>query len=152
MLPFAERRGNFETAVSPITRTASSGRNGASRSRRHPQSADLDRARDRAAAAPMRRELAVALARVGQLDEAREVLSGLLTTVPPDAETLGLIGRINKDLAWRSSDAEEGRAHLQSALAFYLDGYRRDGDAYCGINAASLHALLGEQEAAAPMA
>jgi signal transduction histidine kinase len=112
----------------------------------------LDRARDRAAAAPMRRELALALARAGQLEEAREVLSGLLTTVPPDAETLGLVGRINKDLAWRSSDAEEGRAHLQSALAFYLDGYRRDGDAYCGINAASLHALLGEQAAAAGLA
>ncbi|MEY3480200.1 MAG: hypothetical protein RIQ71_975 [Verrucomicrobiota bacterium] len=100
----------------------------------------------------MRRELALALARSGQTEEARQVLSELLISVPPDAELLGLVGRINKDLAWRSADAEEGRAHLQSALAFYLDGYRRDGDAYCGINAASLHALLGEQEAATALA
>ncbi len=100
----------------------------------------------------MRRELALALARTGQTEEARQVLSELLISVPPDAELLGLVGRVNKDLAWRSPDAEEGRAHLQSALAFYLDGYRRDGDAYCGINAASLHALLGEQETAAGLA
>ena len=100
----------------------------------------------------MRRELALALARAGQTEEARQVLSELLISVPPDAELLGLVGRINKDLAWRSAGAEEGRAHLQSALAFYLDGYRRDGDAYCGINAASLHALLGEREAAEGLA
>ena len=100
----------------------------------------------------MRRELALALARSGQTEEARQVLSELLISVPPDAELLGLVGRINKDLAWRSADAEEGRAHLQSALAFYLDGYRRDGDGYCGINAASLHALLGEQELATALA
>ena len=117
-----------------------------------PDAAILDRARDRAAAAPMRRELALALARSGQTEEARQVLSELLISVPPDAELLGLVGRINKDLAWRSADAEKGRAHLQSALAFYVDGYRRDGDAYCGINAASLHALLGEQEAATALA
>jgi len=100
----------------------------------------------------MRRELALALARAGQTEEARRVLSELLISVPPDAELLGLVGRINKDLAWRSAGAEEGRAHLQSALAFYLDGYHRDGDAYCGINAASLHALLGERQAAAGLA
>lgn len=100
----------------------------------------------------MRRELALALARSGQLDEAREVLSGLLTTVPPDAETLGLVGRINKDMALRSSSAEEARNHLETALAFYLDGYRRDGDAYCGINAASLHAMLDDHDAARTLA
>ena len=55
------------------------------------------------------------------------MLSELLISVPPDAELLGLVGRINKDLAWRSADAEKGRAHLQSALAFYFDGYCRDG-------------------------
>jgi signal transduction histidine kinase len=114
--------------------------------------ADLDRARDRAAAAPLRRELALALARSGQTEEARRVLGELLISVPPDAELLGLVGRINKDFAWRSADAEEARGHLQDALAFYLDGYRRDRSAYCGINAASLHALLGEQEAAEDLA
>lgn len=100
----------------------------------------------------MRRELALALARGGQLEEARQVLSGLLTTVPPDAETLGLVGRINKDLALRSSSAEEARNHLETALDFYLDGYRRDGDAYCGINAASLLAMLDDNEAAGALA
>ena len=148
MLPFAERYGNSESAVPLITKIGRSGSESASPSRRQPSSAELDRARDRAAA-PMRRELALALARSGQTEEARQVLSELLINVPPDAELLGLVGRINKDLAWRSADAEKGRAHLQSALAFYVDGYRRDGDGYCGINAASLHALLGEWESAA---
>lgn len=100
----------------------------------------------------MRRGLALALARAGQLEEAREVLSGLLTTVPPDAETLGLVGRTNKDMALRSSSAEEARDHLETALAFYLDGYRREGDAYCGINAASLLAMLDDRDAAQVMA
>jgi len=113
---------------------------------------EWDRARDRAAAAPLRRELAFALARAGHTDEALAVLRELLTTVPPDAELLGLIGRLNKDLALRSPDAEEARGHLQAALAFYLDGYRRDHDAYCGINAASLHALLDESEQARALA
>jgi signal transduction histidine kinase len=119
---------------------------------RQPPAALLARACDRAAAAPLRRELALALARSGQTEEARQVLSELMTSVPPDAETLGLVGRINRDLALGSADAEEARAHLQNALAFYRHGYDRDGDAYCGINAASLHALLGEQEVAATLA
>ena len=117
-----------------------------------PPAALLARACDRAAAAPLRRELALALARSGQTEEARQVLSELMTSVPPDAETLGLVGRINRDLALGSADAEEARAYLQNALAFYRHGYDRDGDAYCGINAASLHALLGEQEVAATLA
>jgi len=112
----------------------------------------VDRARDRAAAAPLRRELALALARTGQTEEAQELLRDLLTELPADAETLGLVGRINRDLALASADAAEARAHLESALAFYLDGYRRDGDSYCGINAASLHVLLGQQEAARGLA
>lgn len=112
----------------------------------------LELARDRAAAAPLRRQLALALARAGQIGEAQEVLRDLLTSVPPDSEMLGLVGRINKDMALRSSSAEEARNHLETALAFYLDGYRRDGDAYCGINAASLHAMLDDHDAAQTLA
>ena len=100
----------------------------------------------------MRRELALALARSGQTEEARQVLSELLISMPPDAELMGLVGRINKDMALRSSSAEEARNHLETALAFYLDGYRRDGDTYCGINAASLHAMLEDHEAARALA
>lgn len=47
----------------------------------------------------MRRQLALALARAGEVDEAREVLRDLLVAVPPDGETVALIGRLNKDLA-----------------------------------------------------
>lgn len=112
----------------------------------------LDRARDRAAAAPLRRQLALALARAGEVEEAREVLRDLLVTTPPDGETTALVGRLNKDLAARSADAEEARRHLQAALDFYLDGYRREGSAHCGINAASLHALLGHETEAKSMA
>lgn len=151
-LPDRRRRGKYESAVPPITKTRKSGRPITPRPRRQPSPAALDLARDRLAAAPLRRELALALARSGQTEEARQVLSDLLISVPPDAELLGLVGRINKDLAMRSADALEAREHLQTALAFYLDGYRRDGDAYCGINAASLHALLGEVPTAKALA
>lgn len=94
----------------------------------------------------------MALARSGQTEQARQVLADLLVSVPADAELLGLAGRINKDQAMQSADAGEARAHLRSALAFYLDGYSRHGDAYCGINAASLHAFLAEHEAAKALA
>ena len=112
----------------------------------------LDRARDRAAAAPLRQKLALALARAGETDAAKEVLRDLLVTAPADVETTALVGRLNKDLAARSADAEEARRHLQAALDFYLDGYRREGSAHCGINAASLHALLGHETEAKSMA
>ena len=117
-----------------------------------PDPSVLNRALDRAAAAPRRRELALALARAGEIEEARNVLRDLLVTVPPESETLGLIGRINKELAARSADAEETRVHLQTAFDFYLDGYRREGSAHCGINAASLHALLGNETEAKSLA
>ena len=110
-----------------------------------PDPSVLNRALDRAAAAPRRRELALALARAGEIDEARDVLRDLLMTTPADSEMLGLIGHINKELSARSADAEEARMHLQTALDFYLDGYNREQSAYCGINAASLHALLGHE-------
>jgi len=110
-----------------------------------PDPSVLNRALDRAAAAPRRRELALALARAGEIEEARDVLRDLLMTTPTDSEMQGLIGHINKELAARSADAEETRTHLQTALDFYLDGYRREGSAHCGINAASLHALLGNE-------
>jgi len=120
--------------------------------KKSPDEIGLSRAKDRAAAGPMRRQLALALARAGQVEEAREVVRDLLTEMPPDAETLGLVGHIHKNIAARSDDAEKARAHLCTALDFYLDGYQRDGNPYCGINAASLHALLEERKEATAIA
>jgi putative ATPase len=94
-------------------------------------------------AAPMRRELALALARSGQLEEAREVLSGLLSTTPPDAD-----GMIHLTLAVAEESIQrkavvydaDGDAHYDTASAFIKSIRGSDPDAALYWLAKMLHA------------
>jgi hypothetical protein len=103
------------------------------------------------AAAGLKRQFALALARSGSPREAMGVLEELREGFPPDAETLGMLGRVHKDLAAAASGAEAA-ALLRKARDFYGEGFAVGGDAYCGINAAALSAVLGERGAAAELA
>lgn len=100
----------------------------------------------------LRQQFALALARSGSADGALEVLNTLHESGNRDAETLGLLGRVHKDLA-RSADAPEARtAHLARAADFYFEGFERHADPYCGINAAALFVLTGRRENARALA
>jgi hypothetical protein len=103
------------------------------------------------AAAGLKRQFALALARSGSPREAMGVLEELREGFPPDAETLGMLGRVHKDLAAAASGAEAA-ALLRKARDFYGEGFAVGGDAYCGINAAALSAVLGERGAAGELA
>lgn len=114
------------------------------------------------AEAPMRLRLrqlaALALSQSGAARRARELLVQLYDEGQDNAETLGLLGRVYKDLAAAAPTENERREHWLNAYGCYAKGfersealYRRDGarnqgeDAYyCGINAAAVRVFLGD--------
>lgn len=100
----------------------------------------------------LRQQFALALARSGSLDAALAVLEPLHASGHRDAETLGLLGRVHKDFAEKSSASEERTAHLEQARDFYLEGFRSHSDTYCGINAAALSVWTSRLEAAKELA
>lgn len=100
----------------------------------------------------LRQQFALALARSGSAEGALRVLQTLHDAGHRDAETLGLLGRLHKDLAETAEMAEERAAHLARARDFYFEGFERHADAYCGINAAALCVLTGRREDARALA
>jgi len=93
---------------------------------------------------PLRMQMALALARSGSTEEAMEVLKDAAVAVAEDAEALGLMGRLHKDLADGAVEAAEVRRLRQRALEFYAKGFAADQSPYCGINTAVLSAMTGD--------
>ncbi|MFM8364340.1 MAG: TRAFs-binding domain-containing protein, partial [Verrucomicrobiota bacterium] len=102
--------------------------------------------------APLHQQFALALARSGSQDAALDVLERLHAEGRRDAETLGLLGRVHKDFAEKSSSPEDRSGHLERARDFYLEGFRSHSDTYCGINAAALSVSTGRLEDAKALA
>lgn len=99
--------------------------------------------------------LGLALARSGDLERAHRLYSDLADAGVDDAETIGVLARIHKDLAVRARDPHARDAHLGSAFDLYSRAYakaRRVGPAdsayYTGINAATVAVLRGELDEA----
>lgn len=93
----------------------------------------------------VREQLALALNRDGQGEEAERVLLRLLEERGPSSETLGILGRVYKDRWDEARQAERtalASGLLDKAIDAYLKGFRTDWrDAYPGINAATLMEL-----------
>jgi class 3 adenylate cyclase len=70
------------------------------------------------------------------------------TDLPPaiHIDTLSLAGRIRKDKAARTSDPAVRSARLREAFGFYRQAFDLSGDAFPGINAATLALLIGDAE------
>jgi tetratricopeptide (TPR) repeat protein len=90
-------------------------------------------------------QLAFALNRNGQGEQAEKVLLELLEKRGGSSETYGLLGRIYKD-RWETArmkgDAFTTRGTLKKAVDAYLKGFETDWrDAYPGINAVTLMEL-----------
>jgi tetratricopeptide (TPR) repeat protein len=105
-----------------------------------------------AAALPVRQQFALALARSGSLEGALAVLKPLHEAGRRDAETLGLLGRVHKDFAEKADSPQTRREHFERARDFYLEGFDRHADPYCGINAAALSVLTDQKKAAEALA
>ncbi|MGZ8266901.1 MAG: TRAFs-binding domain-containing protein [Burkholderiales bacterium] len=98
-----------------------------------------------------RQEKGILLGRLGRFVDAEEWLKAIANDHPQDAETCGLLGRLQKDkwiAAWRTAGAtpdamrEAARldlARLHEGVRAYAAGFRQDPrHYYSGINAATL--------------
>ena len=99
--------------------------------------------------------LALTLIQIGAKQRARDILEQLQAQTQADGETLGLLGRIQKDHAFELADPAARATALRTAMQTYLAGRHaaiesgRSGDAtYCGINAATLALLSGDPKQA----
>ena len=101
---------------------------------------------------PLRQLLALALARSGAAEAANAVLVGLYQEGHRDEETLGLMARINKDLASEEPDVEKARKYWRQAYELYEQAYQTTGSYWGGINAATLALRLGERQQAVNLA
>jgi tetratricopeptide (TPR) repeat protein len=90
-------------------------------------------------------QLALALNRLGQREEAEQVLNRLLESRGPSSETYGILGRVYKD-RWEETQKKgeriAARGFLDKAIGAYLKGFETDWrDAYPGVNAVTLMEL-----------
>jgi len=91
----------------------------------------------------VRQQAALALNRLQQHDKAVAMLSELIREQGPDSETLGLLGRVYKDLWFKSKDP----ASLDQAIGWYVKGFDANRkDAYPGINAVTLLEIRGDAD------
>ena len=90
-------------------------------------------------------QLALALNRDNQGEEAERVLIDLLNKRGPSSETYGILGRVYKDRweeAFRTDEQFLAQGLLDKAIEAYLSGFEADWrDAYPGINAVTLMEL-----------
>lgn len=92
----------------------------------------------------------LALANCGSLSEAQSRIADLLDRVPDGSpllsEALSLAGRIAKERWSKLPDADEGRQALGTAASFYGRAYDLAGEAFPGINAATMNVLNGRAD------
>lgn len=87
----------------------------------------------------VREQLALALNRAGESEQAEEVLTRLIEERGPSSETLGILGRVYKD-RWQKAVAAGQTLRAQGLLRQVVNTYRRGfetdwRDPYPGINA-----------------
>lgn len=96
-------------------------------------------------------EKAIALARMGWAEQALDSLT-LIQSQAQDADTLGLMGSVLKDLAEGVSDPQEKLRLLTESARYYRLGFDQFSSPYCGINAAMVAILLDDYSLAETIA
>ena len=94
----------------------------------------------------------LALARSGATERANTLLEDLRRAGQTDEETLGMLGRTYKDLASYARSPSEREKLLARAGEIYTQAYKSSGGYWSGINAATMHLLIGETERAQELA
>ncbi|HWK09877.1 MAG TPA: TRAFs-binding domain-containing protein [Vicinamibacterales bacterium] len=97
----------------------------------------------------VREQLAFAMNRLKQREEAVAVLQQVIDEGAGTSETFGLLGRVYKDRWSEAKDdvstTRQARSHLDKAIAAYTRGFESDWrDAYPGINAVTLLDIKGD--------
>jgi MAP3K TRAFs-binding domain len=98
-----------------------------------------------AATVLIQEQLALALNRQGEGEQAEQILLELIRRRGPSSETYGILGRVYKDrwdVAVKSNQSALARGMIEKAIAAYLAGFEADWrDGYPGINAVTLMEL-----------
>ncbi len=85
------------------------------------------------------------LIKCGFLLTARDLLSRLMMQGNFDEETLGILGRVHKEMWLIEGDGATDHPHLARSRELYMGAYRRSKGSYSGINAASLSLIMGDK-------
>ncbi|HEY5705918.1 MAG TPA: TRAFs-binding domain-containing protein [Terrimicrobiaceae bacterium] len=95
--------------------------------------------------AMVQEQLALALNRIGNGEQAENVLLNVIERRGPSSETYAILGRVYKDrweAAKKTGNTALARGLLDKAITAYLKGFEADlRDAYPGVNAVTLMAL-----------
>jgi class 3 adenylate cyclase len=102
--------------------------------------------------ARLRQLQGLASLRSGALERGEKVLDELQREGHVDEETLGVLAGTKKALALQSREQAERAAHLSRAAEAYLDAYRQTKGYWTGINAATMHLLIGDKGRAVSLA
>jgi class 3 adenylate cyclase len=94
----------------------------------------------------------LSLIKCGFLLRARDLLASLVGKGHLDEETLGILGRVHKEMWLAEGDGDPAHPHLAKSRDLYLDAFRRSRGHYSGINAASLSLILGDTRQAGQLA
>jgi hypothetical protein len=98
-----------------------------------------------AATVLIQEQLALALNRQGEGEQAEQILLELIRRRGPSSETYGILGRVYKDrwdVAVKSNQSALARGMIEKAISAYLAGFEADWrDGYPGINAVTLMEL-----------
>jgi class 3 adenylate cyclase len=85
------------------------------------------------------------LIKCGFLLTARDLLTGLMNQGNFDEETLGILGRVHKEMWLIEGNGAADHPHLARARELYVGAFRRSRGSYSGINAASLSLIMGDK-------
>ncbi len=94
----------------------------------------------------------LSLIKGGFLQSARTLLTSMVKRGHLDEETIGILGRVHKEMWLIEGDGSADHPHLARARELYLGAFNRSHGAWSGINAASLSMIMGDRPRAAGLA
>ncbi len=94
----------------------------------------------------------LSLIKCGYLIKARDLLSNLVKQGNQDEETLGILGRVYKEMWSISSSGAPEHPSLRKSRNLYLKAFANTRGNYSGINAASLSLIMGDYKTAQKLA
>jgi len=94
----------------------------------------------------------LSLIKCGYLLSARDLLTRLVRQGHEDEETLGILGRVYKEMWLIASEGNPDSPYLRQSRNLYLKAFQGSKGNYSGINAASLSLIMGDRKTADKLA
>ena len=94
----------------------------------------------------------LSLIKCGFLLDARDMLTRLVRAGQVDEETLGILGRVYKEMWLTAGGGDPANPYVRQSRNLYLKAFRGSRGHYSGINAATLSLIMGDRTAAHKLA